>query len=419
MTILTIPAYLVGSRAAITRLASSRSALWCGVLFTISAGLAREYDGEDLLNEPWYAVIPLGAALAAGTLLFLIIHVIARTCDRREPTTDAEPADAEPDRRTPPSFLAAYRVFMTLFLMTAPLAWLYAVPYERFLPPHVAMATNLWTLGIVAAWRVLLMVRVVNVLYGIRTLPAFLVIMAFGDALMMLVASITPAPLIGLMGGVRHEDPEVVLAMTIFNLQVCGCLSAPVWIIGAIGSLKWWRPTWNHPSLGDHRDRRLLAFALASIVAFLPALLIAQPEQQRRRAVERLLYAGEVEEAFDMMSAHEVADYPPNWDPPPLRGDDVPTEQQIRDTIRAREPAEWVLAIYLRKIGEWTTPPWFSEGWVEVVEHYAERGDPVEEGILKSMAFVLEYDDSLTDEERAALAGFLSSSPPMETSDDE
>ena len=53
--------------------------------------------------------------------------------------------------------------FLGLFWMTAPLAWAYAVPYERLLSPWQATAFNLATLALVALWRVVLMVRVVKV----------------------------------------------------------------------------------------------------------------------------------------------------------------------------------------------------------------------------------------------------------------
>ena len=41
-----------------------------------------------------------------------------------------------------PSFFRCYAAFLGLFWLTAPLAWLYAIPYERFLPPLVRFATR-------------------------------------------------------------------------------------------------------------------------------------------------------------------------------------------------------------------------------------------------------------------------------------
>ena len=52
----TLPLYLIGSRRAILDIASSRWSLLIGAIFVLSAGFAREYDGEDLIGEPWHAL---------------------------------------------------------------------------------------------------------------------------------------------------------------------------------------------------------------------------------------------------------------------------------------------------------------------------------------------------------------------------
>jgi hypothetical protein len=43
--------------------------------------------------------------------------------------------------------------------MTSPLAWLYAIPVERFMPIEAAVQANAWFLAVVAAWRVALLIR--------------------------------------------------------------------------------------------------------------------------------------------------------------------------------------------------------------------------------------------------------------------
>jgi hypothetical protein len=52
--------FLIGSRTAIRQVAASEQALWLGLVFVLSAGLAREYDGQDLVHEPWHLLIPQG-----------------------------------------------------------------------------------------------------------------------------------------------------------------------------------------------------------------------------------------------------------------------------------------------------------------------------------------------------------------------
>ena len=131
MGIGTLLGYLIGSRSAILMLADHPRTWLVGRVFVLSAGFAREYDGEDLLHEPWYLAIPLGASLVSSLLLFGVFYVPCRMTG----------LDAPP-------FVAAYRAFLGLFWMTAPLAWLYAVPYERLLDPVSAAYANIWTLAL-------------------------------------------------------------------------------------------------------------------------------------------------------------------------------------------------------------------------------------------------------------------------------
>ncbi len=96
MGIGTLGRFLIGDRQAILELAANRWALVVGFLFVLSAGLAREYDGVDLLAEPWHVFIPLPASLLAAFFLFAWVNGWSRQF---------------------PSFLG-------LFWLTAPLAWL-------------------------------------------------------------------------------------------------------------------------------------------------------------------------------------------------------------------------------------------------------------------------------------------------------
>ncbi len=147
MTIGTVLRYLIGNRTAIMDIANCPSALGVGLLLVLSAGFAREYDGEDLRAEPWHLLIPVAASLVTSFILFLLTFMKVLAQDS-----------------PPPRFFKAYGAFLALYWMTAPLAWLYAIPYERFLPDPQAVKANLWTLALVAAWRVVLMIRVVSVL---------------------------------------------------------------------------------------------------------------------------------------------------------------------------------------------------------------------------------------------------------------
>ena len=77
MEIRTLLRYLIGDREAILTIARSRHALWIGFLFVLSAAFARDYDGEDLLHEPWHLLLPLVASLGSSLVLFTLAYGVA------------------------------------------------------------------------------------------------------------------------------------------------------------------------------------------------------------------------------------------------------------------------------------------------------------------------------------------------------
>src|SRR5262245_54359137 len=77
MPIRTLFRFLLGNRQAIREVATARSALWISLLFVLSAALAREYDGADLLHEPWHLLAPFGASVLGACLLFFLVRGIA------------------------------------------------------------------------------------------------------------------------------------------------------------------------------------------------------------------------------------------------------------------------------------------------------------------------------------------------------
>lgn len=338
MRIRTLVLYLIGNRQAILDLAADRSSLWIGLVFVLSASFAREYDGEDLLHEPWHLLLPVGASLAASFLLFLVVWfpLIVQRAPR-------------------PPFLTAYRAFLTLFWMTAPLAWLYAVPYERFLSPGAATKANLWTLALVAAWRVALMVRVVSVLTARSIAASLYLVMAFADVVALTAISLMPKPVFSIMGGIRlTESEEAVLTVTIWVLFL-GILSAPVWGLGAViaivnGEGVWQAPA--SPATTVSAGRGLWILAALSLVVWLPILPWTQPEQQLRSRVEEDMRAGRIVDALATMSAHAHSDFPPQWEPPPRLGYGDRSTQlfEVLETILDHDVAEWVRAAYLDKL---------------------------------------------------------------------
>ena len=337
----TLPRYLVGAKHAILDVATSKWSFWIGAVFVLSAGFAREYDGEDLVHEPWHALRPLGASLASGTVLFLVVHLAALL----------KSSKAEGPR---PGFFEAWFRFMGLFWMTAPMAWLYAIPYERFMTPVDAIRLNLWTLALVALWRVILMTRVVQVLYGIRPYAAFFLVMLFADAVVFVVLTTVPTPVIDIMGGIRQSERDALIGGVTMMVTLLAVLSAPLWIIGALSSLATLRPRWPDLSLHQQPKRSfgLLTLAVVSVLAFVPLLIVSQPEQINKRTAEGYLLNGRVPEALAFMSARSPDDFPPQWNPPPRLGyrESEPSLHVVRDAMSDQWPAEWIAGVYLDKI---------------------------------------------------------------------
>jgi hypothetical protein len=334
----TLGLYLIGNRQAILDLAADPRCLWVGLLLVFSAGLAREYDGQDLLREPWHLLIPVGASLVASFLLFLV--ACGRLFFRKEGR---------------PPFFTAYRTFLTLFWMTAPLAWLYAIPYERFLSAGYATRANLWTLALVAAWRVALMVRVVSVITGRSVVPALMLVMTFADAAALAAVYMIPKPIVPIMGGVRLTDSENAVVGGTLLVACLGIFSAPIWGIGGLIAFFTEKPAWQvpaNPAGPASASRGLWVLAACSLLIWLPILPWTQAEQHLRSQVERDMKAGRIADALELMSAHAQSDFPPQWEPPPRVGyhETSPKLFDVMDVLVSREYAPWVRASYVDKL---------------------------------------------------------------------
>ena len=333
---LTVLRFLIGNRQAILDIARSRNTLSLGGILVLSAGFAREYDGEDLLREPWHLVIPHAASLVTCLILYCMVRLVAL---RRKAAL--------------PKFIPGFGIFLGLYWMTAPLAWVYAIPFERWADPGYATQLNLLLLGLVAIWRVILIIRVIQVAFGAgTTLHIEMTVGLFGNAVMLAALRFVPVPILQIMGGVRLTDTESVMRGTVVLLTIVGTLSLPILLVGyalAFRATPLWEPTVIELS-GRISSTTWFAAALTVLIwgAVLP---ITQPEQQLRWQVEHDLKAGRISEALRVMSIHERSAFPPHWDPPPY----VALQRHsphIADVIAAvvtENPAYWVRELYLDK----------------------------------------------------------------------
>jgi hypothetical protein len=309
VTPLILAKYLIGNREAILRIAHCRQALWIGLIFVLSAGLAREYDGADLVHEPWMAIVPVGASLATSFLLYLLVRLVV-------------PWPKLPE--TPMPFWGWYRKFLGLYWATAPLAWLYAIPVERFMTPGNATRANFLLLAIVSVWRVSLITRVISVLWRIDVASAFWTVMLFADSVALVAARLTPKPIWSVMGGVRLSEREALIQEAVLMVGVLAFLSWIIWLIGTIavasrlrmGAAREPKPA-EPAARSSSASAGLWVVAIASLVVWAFILPHTQPEQINRRIVETQLRAGQIPEAVCFMSQHTRKEFPPLWDPPP------------------------------------------------------------------------------------------------------
>jgi hypothetical protein len=334
MGIGTLLHYLIGDREAILQIAANRHALWIGLLFVLSAGFAREYDGEDLLHEPGYLLLPLAASLLSSLLLFSVAYGAA--------LLKGQSVLAFPSR---------YLSFLGLFWLTAPLAWLYAIPYERFCTPVQAVSLNLLTLGLVSVWRVALMTRVLMVLLGYSVAAALCLVLLFADAVALTLLRFLPFPVLDVMGGLRLSPSQELVRGVAERVALVGGCSLPLWLIAAMILLLVSKPHWLVGASSIARPRIGLAcLAVVSVVIWLPILPWTQPEQQRRRVVEKLYQQGEQTEALAFLSRHRREDFPPHWEPPYPRlrfyEDYTPEFLAFVTEVSGPEVAPWVRETY-------------------------------------------------------------------------
>jgi hypothetical protein len=335
----TVLSFLRGDREAIVTIASARGALGIGALFVVSAALAREYDGVDLLAEPWHLVLPLAASLATSFLLYSLLYGVGK----------ARGIGKVPFGRT-------YLRFLGLYWMTAPLAWLYAVPVESFMTPGQATVANLALLGLVSVWRVILMTRVVQSLFNIGLTAAWPVVLLFADVVALAAIGVLPRPVISIMGGISHTDAEVTILTATWLVGAACVVSLPVWLIATLviaAAGKRWEFPLGTADTGPRPTAGLWSLAALSVAGWVFVLPFTQPRQRLAQRVNDDLRNGNIQKAVALMATHQRGDFPARWEPPPRvgYGETQPPMLDVMEVVLATNPPAWVRSIFTEKFG--------------------------------------------------------------------
>ena len=338
MNSLTVPLYLFGHAGAIRRVASSPMAVPAGILLVFSAGVARNYDqmwfGESL---SWLAM-PFLFSLASGLWLFFFVFT------RWQPRPDGGKC-----------LLWHFKIrhlvsFYGLFWMTAPIAWLYAIPVERWYNPVPAAQWNIRLLTVVALWRIFLMSRVISVIGEMSLLRAFgkvLLPAALETIAVVFVAGFGRQVMAG-MGGLRNSPAEDVMISAFSTASHLALIAAAAAFLLQFACRKQpvrtelWRPDpnvrpWHAP------------YVLLAVVGVLCWRMSIKPQQEQRLNFEaaQLAQRGNWTGLVAFLSQHRKEEFAPSivLPPSPYEHWGAQTMPDIFRHITPETPA-WIRGMY-------------------------------------------------------------------------
>ncbi|MEZ5300060.1 MAG: hypothetical protein R3F11_05245 [Verrucomicrobiales bacterium] len=302
--------YLAFSGDAARRIAGSRGALLVGAVFVAIAGVARNYDHVFLLHEARWLIGPFAFSLVSTTMVYLSAQGIGGVGRVR--------------REAGRHFGSGFGAMLALFWMTAPCAWLYAIPVERWAEPFLAAKLNFALLGAVAAWRVALISRALVAITGVP--PARAVVAVFIPAsleaavALFLAAALADLDLASVMAGLQAAAVDRWQINTTATLSVWSLVTFLLSLIGLAAINETRRAARDLP-VPSAKCRLSLPLASMALAAAAICLAIAIPEQfklRRHDIVESLIWGDREREALDFLSKHgrddfsQVVPVPPN-----------------------------------------------------------------------------------------------------------
>ena len=343
MNLPTAAKFLMGDVTAIQQVARSRAAFRFGIVLVLTAGIARQYDQSFILEAPerWF----LGSLLfstVTGTILFTFFYVsfIRAYSDR--------------DALNETSFGSQWRSFMTCYWMTAPLAWLYAIPVERLFDPLTAVQANFFLLATVAAWRVVLIARVCAVITEAPFIRIFPWILLFACAEFLIITFSSAAfgrTIMISMGGMENSPEESLLIRLASNTFVAAFWILVASIIWLIASATWLDELKAKPFPSATRDKFPTATALILLALFGLLAIKPQREQLHSHTLQTQFAAKNYRHALDYLSTNGLAAFAPSRPIPPKLYEYEMYEQMLGvfKALKAEDP-QWLRDFYFQKL---------------------------------------------------------------------
>lgn len=294
--------------------AASPWSLLIGVLLVVSGGIARHYDKAALVAEWPLLLRGVGVSALNATLIFLLCCSIIRA-----------------GRRWP--FWRAYFGFLGVFWLTAPMAWLYGIPYERWMEPSSAASWNYLTLGLVSLWRVALMTRVVQALFNVSGGAALVTVWIVADTVAIVGLFDSGTQLMASMGGVGMSPDELARSTAAQTALSVACLSWPLLAIGMLVTWAHRRGEWTLDKVpAAVVPTGAMTIAIASVLAWVGVAWPGHAALERERTFEQRLQLASPEVAHAMLAELDVDQMPPRW---ALEPDDLhPTLWELMELDR-------------------------------------------------------------------------------------
>jgi hypothetical protein len=291
--------YLFGNAGAIREVATNRAALWTGIWLVVLTGIARNYDQNYALETPMWWIGPLVFSFFSGSFLYWIV-VLGFARRHLEPTADPQQSQ--------------WPTFMALFWMTAPIAWLYAIPVERTFDSYRAAQANLILLAIVSLWRVLLISRVLSVLLEVRfgRVLSWVLVGASLEVIIVVFLGGIFSPSFGRrvmagMAGMRNAPEENLLSSALTLVWVCSW--ALLFLVLLLIAVVRFRGTARRlPAAAPGRIPvvSLLVLTLVWVILAVPAQL----EQYRFFVHSHLVSRERYEQALAYVGQYQKSDFP-------------------------------------------------------------------------------------------------------------
>ncbi|QEF95994.1 hypothetical protein Mal15_00200 [Stieleria maiorica] len=366
-----VPGFLVGRRASMERTIASKASLALGAALVATAALAREYDAVSFLHQPLDLLAPFAASVLVSAILFVVLrsfHAITRIDN-------------------PAGIVDDYRVFLSGYWMTAPLAWLYSIPIETMTDEVAALRFNLTLLSIVSIWRVLLLARFVSVRYRVSLLAALSWVLAPCMAIAVVALFQRIMSMVSIMGGLRLTETQQILLefrSNVFGLSFYGFIPALLLGIGlAIAIRKGTDRTAVRRFRPSITSRSAWAIPIVAFAVLAIAACYFQPDRYRAAEVDRLLIDGRLDDAIAVMQQHGRHQFPSVWDPPPTfptRRRPVPPMSELLSAIQRNTPDRWVIDRLLVQADELLM---WEFGWTQGVR---------DESYLESTLYITDSD---------------------------